>query len=248
MQNVIGFFGGDSQVGTTMISWAFAERLAEKGKRVLLIFGSGSDDCCFLSADGGRSVDHLKAAIRSGKLEREDLLQNLEKQKQLWVLPGTKNSMTTGGFLENTFQIMLENVKGDFDYVVIDGGSDVRLGLTISALHVCHHRYFILTQQAKTLHRYIQCQRQLLTPLGFEHQIIINKYRKNPAFVLKKDVCKMTDIEAAIVIPYVEAGWHTELDGKNLLSFAGFCKAIDNLVLTFVPDLKKEGKWKKLFI
>ncbi len=247
MATIIGFFGGDSQVGTTMVAWSFAERLAEKGERVLLIFGSGSDDQAVIRADSGHSIDDLKASLRSGRLEREELFQSLEKKKDLWFLPGTKNSLTAEYFLENTYQVLFDGTLAAFDYVVIDGGSNVQLGLTISALQACSHRYFVLTQQAKAVHRFLQCRQHLLEPLELDGQVIINKYRKDPSLFLKKDVCKMIGTEA-VTIPYVEEGWQAEMERRNLLGYSRFARAIDGMVQPFAQKGKKEKRWKRRFI
>ena len=166
MENIIGFFGGDSQVGTTMTAWSFAERLSGNNKKVLFLFGSGENDQAYFSAESGSSMDDLKAQLRSGWVERDDLFSLLAKRKNLWILPGTKDSLGADYFPENTFEVLLSNVLKDFDYVVIDGGHNVRLGVTISALNVCDCRYFLITQQAKTLHRFLQCKKNLLAPLG----------------------------------------------------------------------------------
>lgn len=247
MEHVIGFFGGDHQTGTTMIAWSFAERLAGKGGRVLLILGSGKDDQSFVSAENGHCIDDLKAALRSGRVEKEDLFQCMEKRKELWILIGTKNSLSAEYFLENTFQILLEGIGDAFDTIVIDGGSDLRLGLTISALHVCSHRYFVVTQQPKCLHRYLENRNRFLQPLGLHGQMILNQYQKDPSLFLKKDICKMMDIEDVSVIPLVDGGWQVEMEKKNLLGFPRFVKAVDLLVRGFTKEEMKVKKWKKPF-
>lgn len=248
MEDVIGFFGGDSQTGTTMIAWSFAERLSEGRKKVLFLLGSGNEDHLYLAAENFHSMDDLKAMIRSGRVEKEDLFQSMDKRKKLWVLPGTKNSLSAEYFLENTFQILLENVKEAFDYVVIDGGSNLRLGLTISALNVSSIRFFVITQQAKTLRRFIRNRERLLQPLGMNGQIILNRYRKDPALFLKKDVCRMLGIDDVMTIPFVEEGWQMEMEQKNLLESSRFCRAIDCLVNPFVEGDKKVLGWRRFFV
>ena len=246
MKQIIGFFGGDSQTGTTMIAWSFAERLSEKGEKVLFIMGSGNDDHAILKYEGGHSMDELKPALRSGNVEKEDFLQCLEKKKQLWILPGVKNSLAAEQYLENTFDILLEHVQGEFDYVIIDGGSDVRQGLMISALHACTCRYFVVTQQAKGLYRFLRCRERLLMPLGLNGSLILNKYRKDPALFLKKDICKMTAQEEILTIPYVAEGWQVEMEKKNLLFSAAFSREIDRLTSCFVKGKERRGNGKNI--
>lgn len=248
MEHVIGFFGGDSHTGTTIIAWSFAERLSAHGKRVLLIFGSGNDDRILLSGDNGQSIDNLKAMVRSGRVERDDVLASTIKRNRLVILPGIKNILGTDYFLENTFQMLLASLDGEFDAVVIDGGSDPRLGLTISALHASRDRYFVVTQEAKALHRYLQKQKQLLAPFGLEGRIIVNQYRRDPSLYLKKDISRMLGADVFTVVPYVEGGWQAEMEGKHLLHFAGFARSVEELVRTYTEDEKKVRKWKRPFV
>lgn len=247
MEEVIGFFGGDSQTGTTMITWSFAERLSDCGKKVLLLLGSGNEDRFYDAEETDHSIDNLKAMIRSGRVEKDDLFQYIERRKNLWILPGTKNSLSVEYFPGNTFQILLENIKDVFDFVVIDGGSNLRLGLTISALDVSDTRFFVVTQQAKTMHRYIRNQERLLQPLGMMGKVIINQYRKDPALFLKKDMCRRLGTDDIMVIPYVEEGWQMEMEQKNLLGNLYFCRAIDCLVNPFVGEEKKVFGWRRFF-
>ncbi|MBR4019775.1 MAG: hypothetical protein IKI99_00515 [Firmicutes bacterium] len=248
MKDIIGFFGGDSQAGTTMIAWSFAEKLSEKEQRVLLVFGSGGDDQAVMPAESGHSIDALKASMRSGRVEREELMQCLEKKKQLWILPGIQNGLAAGQFLEDTFEILLKSIEEDFDYVVIDGGSDIRLGLTVSALNISTCRYYVVTQQSKTLHRYLRCRQQFLEPLGLRGRLILNKYRMDPALFLKKDVMRLTAEEPVAVIPYVNEGWQIEMEQKNLLLSSRVSREIERLTMPFVQEEKKERKWRKPFI
>ena len=165
MEKVIGFFGGDHQVGATMVAQSFAEVLQQRGKKVLYLMGSGKFGEEFLPLSGKHSIDDLKASVRSGRVTAEDFYQNLEQIRGLWVLPGVRNQLTAGYFTENTFEVLLSEVSEDFDYVVIDGGSDANLGITISALNTADHRFFVTTQQSKSIRRMILLQKNIVQPL-----------------------------------------------------------------------------------
>ena len=60
-------------------------------------------------------------------------MRTLEECRGLWVLPPVRNPLAAKYFPENTHQILLAALDEKFDYVVIDGGDDANLGLTISA-------------------------------------------------------------------------------------------------------------------
>ena len=116
MEKVIGFFGGDHQVGATMVAQSFAEVLQQRGKKVLYLMGSGKFGEEFLPLSGKHSIDDLKASVRSGRVTAEDFYQNLEQIRGLWVLPGVRNQLTAGYFTENTFEVLLSEVSEDFEY------------------------------------------------------------------------------------------------------------------------------------
>lgn len=248
MVDVIGFFGGDHQMGTTMVAWSFGESLAEQGKRVLFILGSGNNDEGILRHQQGYCIDDLKASLRTGYLEKEELMQILDKRKNLWILPGIKNSLTAFHFPENTFEILLDTVEDTFDVIVIDGGSNLHMGLTVSALNVCTQRYFLVTQQPKSIHRFVQCKTQFYEPLGIGGILIINKYQKDPSFLLKKDILRITGEDEGIVLPYVDSGLQAEMECKTLLSFPRFAKAMQILSSELIPKERKTKLWKRLSI
>lgn len=248
MKKVIGFFGGDHQVGATMVAQSFAEVLHQRGKNVLYLMGSGSFGEEFLPLSGKHSIDDLKASVRSGRVTAEDFYQNLEQVRGLWVLPGVRNQLTAGYFTENTFEVLLSEVGEDFDYVVIDGGSDANLGITISALNTADHRFFVTTQQTKSIRRMILLQKNIVQPLERMGDLVINKYLKDPALLLKSDILSLCEIEEAFTVPYVEYGWQAEMENKSLLRYARFAKGIEGLADVFEPDRQKEGRWKRHFL
>ena len=247
MKHVIGFFGGDSQVGTTMIAQSVAELLKERGKRVLLIRGSGKYGGEFAHAGARSSLDDLKAGIRSGKISEDDLDQVIEEVKGIWVLPSVRNPMSVRYFPENTYEVMLASAGEEFDYIVIDGGEDANSGLMISALNISDDRFFITTQQSKSVHRFLLLQKNVLEPLQLQGQLIINKYVADPALFLKQDVLSLCGREAAFTVPYIEYGWQAEMEGRTLLHFSRFAKALGNIADIFVPVEKRAGVWKKSF-
>ena len=248
MEKVLGFFGGDHQVGATMVAQSFAEVLQQRGKKVLYLMGSGKFGEEFLPLSGKHSIDDLKASVRSGRVTAEDFYQNLEQIRGLWVLPGVRNQLTAGYFTENTFEVLLSEVSEDFDYVVIDGGSDANLGITISALNTADHRFFVTTQQSKSIRRMILLQKNIVQPLERMGDLVINKYLKDPALLLKSDILSLCEIEEAFTVPYVEYGWQAEMENKSLLRYGRFAKGIEVLADVFAPGSQKEGRWKRHFL
>lgn len=251
MKDIIGFFGGDSQVGTTMTATAVAEQLSQKNRRVLLVCASGKLGDGFLELSGKHSLDDLKAGIISGRVEQEDLQQTLEEARGLWVLPPVRNPLTAKYFPENTHQILVRALEDRFDYVVIDGGEDVNLGLTVSALNLCRRRFFVVTQQSQGLQRYVQLKKSVLEPLGLSGELIINKYQRDPSLLRVQEILALCGQTSAFRIPYVEYGWQAEMEKRTLCRFHKFQKAAAQIAACFEQEEERrrpwEWKWKKNF-
>lgn len=247
MKKIIGIFGGDSQVGTTMVSQSIAECLKNCGKQVLFIKGSGKYGEEFMNGEERYSIDDIKANIISGKVTYEDLEQVTTESKGIYVIPSVRNPFTSKYYPENTYEVMLASVTDEFDYIVIDAGNDANLGLMISALNVSDSRYFVTTQQSKVIHRLMQMKKNIMQPLGLEGRLIINKYMKDPALFLKRDIENLCETEHASVVPYLEYGWQMEMEGRTLMHFHKFAKSIENIVGEFEETPKKEKTWKKSF-
>lgn len=247
MKKIIGFFGGDSQVGTTMIAQSIAECLKGCDKQVLFIKGSGKYGEEFMNGDGRYSLDDIKANIISGKVSYEDIEQIIEEYKGISVIPSVRNPFTSKYYPENTYEVMLASITDDFDYIVIDGGDNANLGLMISALNISDSRYFITTQQSKSVHRMLQMKRNITEPLGFDGRLIINKYIKDPALFMKRDIETLCELQEAAVVPYLEYGWQMEMEGRSLMHFHKFARAIQTIASEFEEIEKKEKTWKKSF-
>lgn len=248
MKKIIGFFGGDSQVGTSMLAQSMAELLQQRGQRVLYILGSSKFGDEFFNIDEHRSIDDLKASVRSGRVKREDLFQNLTQVRGLWVLPAVRNPLTSKYFTENTYEIMLKEAESEFDYTVIDGGCDANQGLTISALNTADFRFFVTTQQSKVIRRMLLMQKNIVEPLNRPGELVINKYMKDPALLLKGDILTLCERDCAFTVPYVEYGWQAEMEGKSLMRYGKFAKAVAALGDLFEPETSKETLWKKHFL
>lgn len=247
MSKVISFIGGDSGTGTTMTAQSFAKAISLKKKKTLLISGSGKTGDEYLGGSRNCSIDDLKAGIKSGQIHKEDVFQCLIEEDYLSYLPAVRNCFTAKYYPENTFEILLADLKDNFDYIVVDGGDSVNSALTISAINVADERYFVVTQQLKSLSRFAEMRQTVLVPLELEGNIIVNKYQRDPALYLIKDLERMLSQKNIIAIPYVSYGWQAEMEGKTLLKHSGFSKAVNKIVQNYEPDIKKELIWKKSF-
>lgn len=245
MKKIVGFFGADSQVGTTMTALATAESLRNAGYKILFISGSGKLGGEFISGEGG-SIDDIKAGVSSGRVTAEDLVQTIEEIKGLHIIRTVRNTYTAKYFPENTFQVMLEGLHDKYDYVIIDGGENANIGLMISALVVSSHRYFVTTQQRKSAERFAEFRNSVAEPLGIDGKVIINKYIRNPTFFMKSDISILSGENRSFTIPYIEYGWQSEMENRTMMQFPKFASAINKIRDDITGFERKEENGKRI--
>lgn len=248
MCKVISFIGGDSGTGTTMVAQSFSKVLAQRGKKTLVVSGSGKTGDEYLGGCRNSSIDDIKADIKSGHVHKEDVYQCLIEEDMLFYIPPVRNCFTARYYPENTFEILLDELYDDFDYIVIDGGDNVNSALTISSINVADDRFFVITQQQKSISRFAEMKHSVLVPLKLDGEIIVNKYNRDPALFLVKDMEPVLAQKNFITVPYITYGWQAEMEGKTLLRQGAFSKAINKIVQRYEPEMKKEFLWKKSFV
>lgn len=225
---VIGFFGSDSQVGVSMIAESISTYLSEKGS-VLLISASGEKSVSYIKKETVHSLDYIRPNLLSGKLSKDDLEEIIEKDEKngnLSFIAGVNSSYTSKLFPINTFDLILGAVN-KYDYIVIDGGHGLDKALTISAFNACDLRYFVLTQQPKSIARFFDMKNYVLKPLGLEGEVIINKYIKDLSFYKTGEIEKMLGNKVSFLVPYSEYGWQAEYENKTLMKEKRYRKEIE---------------------
>lgn len=225
MSRIIVFFGGDSKTGVTMVSRSVAECLGRQRSRVLLLECGGKLEGPFYG-NNLKGIDSLKADILSGKASYDDIRQAVEDKKDYSVIRGVRNPYGAKYFPENTIDLICAAAGKDHRHIVIDGGSDIDLGLSVSALNRADRRYYILTQQRNVIARYLYLQKEVLSPLGLTGSIIINKFLKEPSLYRKSEMEQLCKSKGAFTVPYIEYGWQAEAEGKTLMNFPKFAKKI----------------------
>lgn len=246
MSQTIVFFGGDSKTGTTMVSRSVAEYLGKNGEKVLYLQCGGKIEDAF-SGVHSKGIDDLKANILSGRLSRGDIMQVTENTKDFSVIRGVRNPYGSKYFPENTADLILSAVEGDYQYMVMDAGSDIDLGLAVSALNKANRRYYLVTQQRKVLERYLYLRKEILTPLKLTGSLIINKYIKEPSLYRKREIESLCKSGETFVVPWMEYGWQAEAEGKTLMNFPKFRKSIGHIAGDITGKKKGEALWKRNF-
>ncbi|MEG0292270.1 MAG: hypothetical protein RR495_03800 [Anaerovoracaceae bacterium] len=251
MEKVITYFGADSSVGTTMIAQTTAVALSEIKKRVLLIFASSNPlmDYIEIKAYSDRSIDELRPSLRSGQLSKEEILNVCLNQKSLTILPPIKDMTLIRYYKENDLNKIIELVSDDFDYIIIDGGTNIQYPLGISALLCSDKRYIVITQQEKTINRYKLLAETVLKPLNLSYNIILNKFDSNSISYSYKNVQSITGKQNILQIQYCENGWEAELNRETLVKYPKYKDCIKDMVKDIDVDYTVIEKSKsKLFL
>lgn len=242
MSRNIALIGGDSQVGTTMTAQALAEDLGAKGDQVLLVMASGKAGDDYFANKEGKSIDDVKANLINGHMDSYELRQALIREKNIWILPGVKDSISAAYYNERSMR-PLATASEDMDHVIFDCGNELRLGLVISAVDLCAERYFVLTQQEKTLRRFGDMKERILDPLDFNGKIIVNKHQNNVSLLTPNEIGRQFSMEVAASIPYVEYGWQAEIERQTLMGTGRYSKAIGNLSDIIRGERTENSSW-----
>ena len=243
MGRITAFLGGDSQVGTTMTALSYGEMLAARGEKTLLICGSGKiGDPFFLNREH-HSIDDLRAYLLNGHLAAADLQQVLCRDKNLWILPDVRDSITAAKYDEKTMQRICE-AAGTYDHIVLDLGDRIDLGLVVSGIEAADRHYLVVTQQEKVLGRCPYLRDRVLQPLGCTPRLIINKYQNVVALLTKREISGLLQYEAAGTLPYIEFGWEMEIRHQSFREVKRYRKALE-MIPEQEDSEERRHTWKR---
>lgn len=230
MSRSVVFYGGDTQVGTTMTALALAEFLAKSGYRVLFLSFSGIPGNSYLPFSAPSSVDDLRGALFDESLSENELHQALVCCRGVDILPGVRNWQSSRSFPEGSAKQILHAAENGWDYVIADGGCGVAAGLGIQAMQCFSQAVLVVTQQEKTLTRY-QHQKEILTGKMPEQPLmLVNKFNSSGTFYTMKQMKELLQCGDRIAaIPYIPYGWQAESEHATLLHFRRFGKGIRGL-------------------
>ncbi|MBK5253199.1 MAG: AAA family ATPase [Peptostreptococcaceae bacterium] len=246
MEKVITYFGTDSGVGTTMIAQSVSENLTKEGKKVLLMLCSGNYGNDYIITDEEASLDDIKANLISGYLGKEDIEGILIKINGLDIMPGIRDITRIKYYLEDDLDKIISVVRDDYDYIVIDGGCNINYGITVSSLLVADKIYFIITQQEKSIRRFINEYYSVLYPMKIEGRLISNKYVTDYGNHGISEIESFIGKEPAINVEYAKEGWIAEIRKTTLLSDAKFKAGIENIVSDITGIETKKSKFSFL--
>ena len=196
MKGVYAFHGCDSKCGVTMVAQSVAEQLADKnpGKSVLFAVLCAGKNAQF-AAEGTASIDCFKERIVSSVAVRREELEDLKISDNLYYLGGIDCEDEAGIYFPDMAMSFLRHMSAEFDYVVVDTGSNLDNGLAVGALLGSDMNFMVLSQNDACLERYRK-MRKLYDSLNFSFDaFVLNKFRV-------RDVYGVDEVKRYIISAY----------------------------------------------
>ena len=229
MKEVITFFGADAKVGTTMLAQSFAELLAGKKARILLIFASQEmhDSFLNLSENDCNTIDSLRDIEN---LKREDIDAIIMKNGNYDYIGGIKSPFKLRCFKPTLIGEIIEIIGIDYDYVIIDGGHNYQYPLPISSLLCATRRFFVLDQSPRSVSRFRDLDELVLKSnefkeIGKRDKIIINKEDRKTAIYSIDQITALFG-RNVLSIPMVSGGREAEANCKTFSKQKAFTNAL----------------------
>lgn len=120
---------------------------------------------------------------------------------------------------------MIKNLSEEYDYVVVDSGSDIYSGLMVGAIESADKNVVITTQQKSSMDKLKLAISDLIKPMNVEAELLINKYIEG-AFASVKEIEDIGDFKSTSLVRYSQYGWEAEKEETTLLRYPGFYKDI----------------------
>ncbi|MGD9678946.1 MAG: hypothetical protein AB7V16_11450 [Vulcanibacillus sp.] len=259
--NVICFFGADNKVGTTMISYSVAEKIAEDKKlNVLLLFLDGKQGCDYTqNVNFYGSLDNMKIKLFNRILSISELKETAVNVGTLSVLKGTSSLTDRRHYHPEHIEYLIDLASKYYDVIIIDAGSNIELGMTIGALNASSLKFLISDQNEKTITNFNYINDQALLKLDIkDFLLIVNKCIDNPYLLQPNQISTLLNSPLFCTINYEEVFWQSDKEKKSLIKYNkdNFNKSINKItsLIGFKvgyehkdEDKEKYNIFKKLF-
>lgn len=216
MKEIITFFGGEAKVGTTMICQSFAEELALRGKQVLLLFASSELYDNYIQSDESAGIDELRELEN---VTQGDVKKLINKKGNLFFISGVRRPFLIKYFSPELIKNICCVVEDEFDYIVVDGGSNYQYPLPMSALSAATKRYFVIIPKARCIARFRTFHGLLLKSptvgISQKDEIILNKFYKNANAYSPEDISDIFSL-AVNTVPKATAGSTCEITRQTI--------------------------------
>ncbi len=227
MAEIYTFFGADSKVGVTMTAQSLAMALAElkSNDKIILLNIDGDDGQTFTKSDKP-GFNAIKQSLLNNLTTIREVLDSCDNEDNLWTLSGFSDMLSISQFEPAHFAYLISLLENEFDYILIDAGSNLNSGLTVGALDASPYisettakNILVTTQQASALKKFQKVDSNILKKAKFSFdELIINKYNNSRFLPVIQTVTRNYGFEKAYALPYIGQGadWLAEIDKKPL--------------------------------
>ncbi len=198
MRGVYAFHGCDSKCGVTMVAQSAAQQLAaaNRDKSVLLISLCGRRNSQYVRKEAA-SIDEYRDRIGAEVDLKRCELENRKIAENLYYIDGIEKEEEGRFYFPEMTIAFLKKMKEQFDYIIVDTGSEMDNGLTVGGLMGAELNFMVLAQNDACLERYRKL-RKLYDALSFSFDAyVINKFRD-------RDVYSLSYIKKHIINSYKE--------------------------------------------
>lgn len=237
MAKVITLFGGDSQVGTTLLAGALSQSLKQKGSTLLIMASSEISEGYF--TDSRRN--DLGYLLRLNSIKPSDIKNCIVNLPEFDMLLGISEPLKKQFFDAEMLPRIIELLSKDYEYIVLDGGHDVTLPLCVSALVSADLRLYILTGDEKCISRFRVSYSTVIEGLGLnleEDRLIINKDSKKYSTYTLEEVENLLGL-SGFAIPRYENAARYEFDRVSAYAKdLAYQKAV-NMICEYITGERK---------
>ena len=242
MADIITFFGGDSQVGTTLLSGSVCQGLKQRGKKSVLILASSEIGEGYFTSEKKNNLGNL---LRLSSLGSETVANCIASGPDFDIILGSDEPLKKQFFEPDLLEDICEILSKNYDFIVIDGGHDITLPLCVASLTAARRRYYVLTGSEKCRIRFEASFSSVIEGLGLdtkEDRIVLNKDSKKAAGYSAADLQNLFG-KTCFAVPMYQNPERCESDHQSAYSKDS---AYQRAVLTIADDILGEtGKKKK---
>ncbi len=223
LNNVYAFFGADAKVGVTMMTTCIAQSISDQGIDVLHMHLDGKLGNEYYDNSyeyDYKCMDDLKLKLKSGIITVDDIKGVCtHNEKHIHHMAGVLDILKKNDYTPHQMYKLLEYCNMIFDFVIVDCGSDIHLGMSISGLLSTENRFLIMTQQHMSIKRFY-AMNQIFQNIDINFaDIIINKYIPYEQLPYAEDISNIMGGCSVVCIPFLDYGWQCEQDGISLMEF-----------------------------
>lgn len=240
MSKLFVLHGADRKTGVSMLAQSAAELTAAEKPRlkILLVNLQGRYGAAY-TGYVGENVEGLRHYLDNRILNRRELLEGCRCTENLYVIGGVSTIGEERYYQPEMSSYLLSELRGEFDLIFVDSGSDVDNGLALGALVMADELCLVLTQQESVLQRF-----EKLKPLyGQLHlsasMILCNRFEEDDPYTRDYLSKRLGPGPPIFTIAETQGGRRAETEAKTLLAYKNGRYEAD--ILTVVNEILARG-------